>query len=289
MTGKVIDSNTTGLLILIIPIAFLIVLLLKTWPLLLAIFLLSIIVGAWQKYQWKQWSKQVNPYFNQLIKENQGCLTAVDLSVKANLSGSAARRYLEKKAEEFGAQRRVYEDKGAVYYFLTASALGSIFEESEPSSELESEPFSSQPPRLIELLAEQELAQSQEEVALPSNDSVHQELTADSPLAVQEQSKSEQISASKERSVAQKPLAKATHQDNSAAKPEKSEEVYLDKTSPKTLIQAELAKRLDVHSSTVGKRKSDPDFSQWSQSKDPEGVAWIYSADTKEFVPQLKS
>jgi hypothetical protein len=52
-----------------------------------------------------------------------------------------------------------------------------------------------------------------------------------------------------------------------------------------SLIQAELAKRLDVHSSTVGKRKSDPDFSEWSQSRDPEGMAWVYSAETKEFVP----
>jgi hypothetical protein len=53
----------------------------------------------------------------------------------------------------------------------------------------------------------------------------------------------------------------------------------------KTLIQAELAKRLDVHSSTVGKRKSDSDFPEWSQSRDPEGIAWIYSPETKEFLP----
>jgi hypothetical protein len=51
-----------------------------------------------------------------------------------------------------------------------------------------------------------------------------------------------------------------------------------------SLIQAELAKRLDVHSSTVGKRKSDPDFTEWSQSRDPEGIAWAYSPETKEFL-----
>ncbi len=54
------------------------------------------------------------------------------------------------------------------------------------------------------------------------------------------------------------------------------------------MIQAELAKRLDVHSSTVGKRKSDPDFWEWSQSRDPEGIAWEYRSDTKEFVPLEK-
>jgi hypothetical protein len=55
-----------------------------------------------------------------------------------------------------------------------------------------------------------------------------------------------------------------------------------------SLIQAELAKRLDVHSSTVGKRKSDPDFSEWSQSRDPEGIAWKYSPENKEFLPLEK-
>jgi hypothetical protein len=52
-----------------------------------------------------------------------------------------------------------------------------------------------------------------------------------------------------------------------------------------SLIQLELARRLDVHSSTVGKRKSDPDFSEWSKSKDPEGIAWKYSRKSKMFNP----
>ena len=34
----------------------------------------------------KKWCREINPYFNQLIKENQGYLTPVDLSVKANLT-----------------------------------------------------------------------------------------------------------------------------------------------------------------------------------------------------------
>src|SRR4028118_1030946 len=152
MTGKAINSSATGLLILILPIAFLIVLLFKAWPVLLVLFILSISYQVWQQYQWKQWSKQVNPFFNDLIKQNQGCLTPLDLSMKANLSGSAAQRYLDKKAEEFGAQRQTYEDKGTVYYFLTASALGSIFDESEPQPELEGESSSNQTPELMEVL-----------------------------------------------------------------------------------------------------------------------------------------
>jgi hypothetical protein len=62
-----------------------------------------------------------------------------------------------------------------------------------------------------------------------------------------------------------------------------------EQKASQSLIQAELAKRLDVHSSTVGKRKSDPDFAEWSQSRDPEGIAWEYSSDTKEFFPVEKN
>jgi hypothetical protein len=51
------------------------------------------------------------------------------------------------------------------------------------------------------------------------------------------------------------------------------------------LIQSDLAKRLDVHSSTVYKRRDDPDFSEWTRSRDPEGIAWKFLPETKEFAP----
>lgn len=247
MTGKVIDSSASaaGLLILILPFALVMVLLVKAWPLLLVLLIVGIGLRVWQHYQWQQWSKQVNPFFNQLIKENQGCLTALDLSIKGSLSAPAAQRFLDKKAEEFGAQRRVYEDKGTVYYFLTASALGSIFDESEPLLELEDDALFSQASTLSDPLLQKELgASSPDEAEF-------------------------------------KPLGQHPSQDQDVW----TESAHSTQRSPHALIQAELAKRLDVHSSTVGKRKSDPDFSQWSQSRDPEGVAWAYSPDTKEFLP----
>lgn len=52
-----------------------------------------------------------------------------------------------------------------------------------------------------------------------------------------------------------------------------------------SLIQSELAKRLGVYSSTVFKRRDDPAFPEWSRNKDPDGIAWTFSADTKEFFP----
>jgi len=272
MTGKVIDNSATGILILIIPIAVLMVLLLQAWPVLLALLVLSISIKVWQQYQWKQWSKEVNPYFNQLIKDNQGCLTPLDLSMKANLSGSDARRYLDKKSEEFGAQRQVYEDKGTVYYFLTASALGSIFDESEPLLDLEGEASSPPAPQLIEAPLQTdtpELPSDLSDLPEPSEDafSTHEIEEALEPLP--------QVENKEMDSQDEEPEDLWTATDQEAK-------------DSRSLIQAELAKRLDVHSSTVGKRKSDPDFSEWSQSRDPEGIAWEYSHLTREFLPVEK-
>jgi hypothetical protein len=237
MSGNVIDSSSRALLILILPIALLTVLFLKAWPLVVALLVITISFQVWQQYQWQQWSKQINPFFNRLIKDNQGCLTALDLSIKANISGAAAKQYLEKRAEEFGAQRQVYEDKGTVYYFLTANALGSIFDDSEPVVDLDSELVPGEVVKRIEALKPEE----------PTPE-------------VGESSISEPPT----------PLESSAPQDQPASQ---------------SLIQGELAKRLDVHSSTVGKHKSDPDFPQWSQSRDPQGVAWEYSPETKEFSP----
>ena len=317
MTGKVIDSSANGLLILILPIAFLIVLLFKAWPVLLALFILSIIFKIWQQYQWKQWSKQVNPYFNELVKENQGCLTPLDLSIKANLSGSSARRYLDKKAEEFGAQRQDYEDKGTVYYFLTASALGSIFDESEPPLELESESVSSQALKSIELDAQPDTSPPKSESSLSALPEPPEPLEEEEPSDLseppeppkkEEPSVAENAFSTEEIEEALEPMPQPEPEQTESldieealepmpqAEPEQTESLdeqedlwaeAADKEpqASQSLIQAELAKRLDVHSSTVGKRKSDPDFSEWSQSRDPEGMAWAYSAETKEFVP----
>jgi hypothetical protein len=52
-----------------------------------------------------------------------------------------------------------------------------------------------------------------------------------------------------------------------------------------SLIQSELAKRLNVYSSTVYKRRNDPDFPEWSRSRDPDGIAWSFSRKNKEFFP----
>lgn len=268
MTGNALERGATGTLILIFPLAFALVVLYTAWPVLLAFIILGIVWRIWQHYQWKRWSAQVNPYFHRLIKDNQGRLTATDLAMKANLTGSAAQRFLEKKAEEYGAQRKTYEDQGTVYYFLTASALGSIFADSEPVAELTDQTEEGEPP------LEAEATAVPEAVAQPSADQLEKDEeetgATPAPETVTEPS-ADQLEKDKEET------------GETAAKP--ASHVEEEPVSEDTLIQAELAKRLDVHSSTVGKRKSDPDFAEWSQSRDPDGIAWEYDDEEKVFIP----
>ncbi|MGB5962452.1 MAG: hypothetical protein WBG73_17430 [Coleofasciculaceae cyanobacterium] len=288
MTGKVIDSSPSSLLVLIIPIAFLIVLVFKAWPVLLGLLIFSIIFKLWQQYQWKRWSQKVNPYFNQLIKENQGCLTPLDLSIKANLTGSDARRYLEKKVEEFGARRQVYEDKGTVYYFLTASALGSIFDESEPLLDLEGD-LNTTAQGLLESPKPPETPSDSPSDAPRLESPKPPETSTDSPSdasdSASDSNSTTEIASNLEPMPQLDPLPTALPDEDPDDDLWQHSERQPDSQA---LIQAELAKRLDVHSSTVGKRKSDADFSEWSQSRDPEGIAWEYSSTTKEFLPMEK-
>ena len=91
-----------------------------------------------------------------------------------------------------------------------------------------------------------------------------------------------EVEADQETPTDSKPNYAEAFQDKEDSWTEQSDN---QQQASKSLIQAELAKRLDVHSSTVGKRKSDTDFSEWSQSRDPDGIAWKYSPETREFLP----
>ncbi len=55
-----------------------------------------------------------------------------------------------------------------------------------------------------------------------------------------------------------------------------------------SLTDVEMAVRLGVKTSTLGKAKKRTDFSEWSKSKDPNGLSWQWIADSKRFVPITK-
>lgn len=274
MTGKVLNSGTTGILVLILPMAIAIVVLFTAWQWILLFLVLTIGWKIWQNYQWQQWCLQVNPFFNQLIKENRGCLTSMDLSVKANMTARSAHRFLEKKAQEYGAQRKVYEDQGTVYYFLTVSALGSIFDDSEP---------------LLEVISEEVDAKKKHQLASTSSP-IHQSVVREIKPLVNLEEKPAIATPKTQLSVeveVDKPQELPVVTPSLVTEDFKTQETST--TDPQImdllLIQSDLAKRLDTNPSTIFRRKSDPDFPTWTQSKDPDGIAWKYVPETKMFVP----
>jgi len=280
MTGKIIDSNAPVALALILPIALVLVVLYTAWPFLLLVIALIIGWKIWENYQWRKLSQKVNPFFNRLVKEHQGCLTLTDLATEPDLdlSPRVAKQYLEKKAEEYGAQRQQIENKGTVYYFLTASALGSMFEDSEPVTEPEIEELT--PQKSQNSIANLEASQSQ---PLVSEIAQLVDLEPDpNTVGTEELEKSVRQSGD---NVATLQNSDLQQQEPIASESTSESSENSDLINHESLIQAELAKRLALNSSTVGRRKSDPDFPEWSKSKDPESIAWKYVPETKVFVP----
>ena len=307
MNEKAVDSSANVGLILILPISLLIILLYTTWPVLLAGIVLNISFNFWKRYQWQQWCQKVNPIFHQLIKENRGSVTALDLAMKTNFSAAIAKRYLDTKAEEFGAQYQDDKDRVRVYYFMTASTLGKILDDSEPPSltqqnaqidsqllsdqnqslQLESthpthreqatsfinHTFEASPEAAAHILSAPELLQSENGESL--KEEIDSSLLTDQNKLLLNEDTTPPTHTGQAKSV----IAPAAH-----TPPEQAEPVHIQ-SAPEYLLQSELAKRLDVHSSTVYKRRDDPDFPEWSRSKDPEGIAWKFIPDTKQFCP----
>ncbi|MBD2293956.1 hypothetical protein H6G06_10735 [Anabaena sphaerica FACHB-251] len=245
MSEKTIENYGKSFLVLILPISFLIVFVVNTWKILLLFLLLLMGFNLWQQYRWEKWCEQVNPLFYQLIRANQGKITPIDLALKGNFSGNEAKRYLEGKAKEFGASVLDAESESPSYYFITASILGDILDSSDSVEKLPSRPVTTEARSLL----------------------------APPPPTPQQEKKQEEA---KPESLPEA-TDEATHE-----KPQKPLEEQLVFGS---LIQSELAKRLGVYSSTVYKRRNDPDFSEWCRSRDPDGIAWSYSRKSREFFP----
>ncbi|MFM7364927.1 MAG: hypothetical protein ACKO11_10620 [Cuspidothrix sp.] len=237
MSEKTIESPGKSFLVLILPISFLIVFLVNTWKVLLVILGLLMVFNLWQQYRWEKWCNQVNPLFYELIGENQGKITPMELAIRGNFSGQAAKSYLDSKAKEFGASVLNSENDEQSYYFINASILGEILDSSEVAEKLPAQPVT-------------KIARSF--------------LAPPPPIPQNDEAQSESLSV-------------PTHEE--VSKPLDEQLVF------GSLIQSELAKRLNVYSSTVYKRRNDPDFPEWCRSRDPDGIAWSYSRRSKEFFP----
>ncbi|MEM8780552.1 MAG: hypothetical protein AAGF26_17150 [Cyanobacteria bacterium P01_G01_bin.49] len=284
MTGKVFNGNPATFLILILPLAVVIVLLYKAWMWILGFVALIIVWKLVDNYQWQQWCTRINPIFNQLLQDNQGKITPMDLSLKTNLSAGSAKRFLARKAEEYGANYQELPEQGKVYFFITASTLGSIFDDSEPLAEEIEDP------------SDLEMDQDEEEISTVSEPQLTQPVS--SPFAQLAELKEERQhldqSVTETSSVSElTPPAEETSDHSSDSEeftqpsnPQDPEIVTrVEKKPTLSLIQSDLAKRLDITPSTIGRRKTDSSFAEWSQSKDPEGIAWKYLRKSKVFIP----
>lgn len=234
---------------MILPVSFLVIFLAVTWRILLALTMVIMGFNLWQKYLWEQWCVQVNPMFHQVIEQNHGQVTPMELAALGQFSGDVAKRYLDTKAHEFGATILNKDDGNKVYYFMTASIIGDILDGSEPVAQIGGK---SGVNTMTLLLTAPEKTKSSRVESQPVNEDIQVEEVH--PLA-------------------------STHDKKTDNKITTQQLLF------GSLIQSDLAKRLNVYSSTVFKRRDDQDFSEWSRSRDPEGIAWRYDRKTREFFP----
>jgi hypothetical protein len=85
-------------------------------------------------------------------------------------------------------------------------------------------------------------------------------------------------------SLKQKDVSNEIFSD-SKSKPKEKEE----KEIVMSLSTAALAKRLQVAHQTITRNRSKPNFMEWTQAKDPEGIAWSYDLKSKTFFQVLSN
>jgi hypothetical protein len=306
-------KSATGCLLVLIPAALTMSALFVAWPVILGVTLLLAGGNIWQSNEWSKTARSIDPIFQQSIVQYRGEISPLDLSLNANVSGAVAHRYLAARAAEFGTGSRQHPDRGQVYYFVSIGTLGSILDDSE-LSEPETPVIM---PATNPVMAFQSTATATEfipEVLLQPQFTPAVVTSAPSDLPItpipssQLESFPPQVVAPESidlpELVAETPTpAKITdtielEQLPIAAVPTTtsivevieaeqlaiSTETILPTDRPVvTIIQSELAKRLDVHSSTVYKRRSEPNFTDWTRNRDPDGIAWGYAETTKEY------
>jgi len=59
----------------------------------------------------------------------------------------------------------------------------------------------------------------------------------------------------------------------------------VDETSDRLLSGVDLAKRLGVNPGTLSRNRGKPNFTQWSQGKDPEQLPWQYVSEVERYAP----
>lgn len=295
MPEKAINpKNATGFLLILIPAALAMSALFVAWPLILGMTILIAGGNVWQGYEWSKTARSIDPVFQQLIIQNRGEITPLDLSLNAKVSGAVSNRYLAAKASEFGTGSRQHPDGGQIYYFVSISTLGRIFDDSDeapmPTIMPATSPVVAFSPAFIPAQSQVEVLQSQlDPLANAASIPVVAPIPPLEPTPAATQLESPPAPLAVESPLSQNLDEQATPSiDLASSEADEPPTVAAPSLVPTeiplvTIIQSELAKRLDVHASTVYKRRSEPNFTDWTRNRDPEGLAWGYLEATKEY------
>jgi hypothetical protein len=308
MPERAINSrNATGFLLILLPAALAMSALFVAWPFILGGALLAIGGNVWQSYEWSKTAQSINPVFQQLIVQNRGEITPIDLSITANISGATAQRYLVAKAHEFGTGSRQHPDRGQVYYFVSVSTLGDIFDDSErelpelvpTKTPVVEVPVNLAPTAVIETVATPTEPIITEAAVIPTPIPTEPVITEAAVIPTPPEPVIAEVA---QTPVTPDPLPPEVYPVEAVVPELSNLRQLFDEAVPSvetvasiepappvadrpvvTILQSELAKRLDVHSSTIYKRRSEPNFTDWTRNRDPDGLAWAYTDATKEY------
>ena len=287
-------KSATGFLLILIPAALAMSALFVAWPFILAVTVLIAGGNVWQGYEWSKTARSIDPVFQQLIIQNRGEITPLDLSLNAKVSGAISNRYLVAKASEFGTGSRQHPEGGQIYYFVSISTLGRIFDDSDeapvPTIMPATSPVVAFSPAFIPPESQVEVLQPE---LKPLANAASIPVVAPIP-PLETTLATTQLESPSAPVAVESPLSQNLDEraaptiDLASSEADEPPTVAAPSSVPTqshlvTIIQSELAKRLDVHASTVYKRRSEPNFTDWTRNRDPEGLAWGYLEATKEY------
>ena len=183
MTEKTTTSNNSSLFILILPLALISVILIKTWKVIIGMIFLGVSWRIWQQYEWQQFKQQVDPYFKDLMQDKRGNVSVLDLAQAAQIPNNLASKYLLSKARQYGAELMSYGDDRDTYFFLTAGVLQAILADSEP--EIPATKFIQPSPEELARLSKDNLADSAVDHAVPASSAIENSTTEKVEIAPQ--------------------------------------------------------------------------------------------------------
>ena len=120
--------------------------------------------------------------------------------------------------------------------------------------------------------------------------SVIQQRLIPSQSAIEENELNNQLESDRKTEVTPpKTLTKKKNQNKTQTSSQKSQPEFSSNQSQRSpLSQTALSERLNVPRSTLRRKKTQlpqSEFTEWTRTHDPEGIAWVYSAEINSYYP----